>query len=239
MTTRRGTLALGVLGGAAAVLIARRARARRALVRRASTSPTRARRSRRSRAAGSTAPRSGSRSRRSTGAACELHTTREELVLSFVPNAGTERIRWDQATIDARAQGGPRPGRRRTPPATVSPGRRWPSRCASSSRPRSRGSSEPPTAPDFRLLASGLGESQDTERPLETEKNLRSLHPAVSRPGRCASQIEFTAFSAEEAAEWLARHGADASRHAATLASLFAGEAGFEQVESRKLGFVK
>ena len=35
------------------------------------------------------------------GAACQLHTTREELVLSFVPNAGTERIHWDQATIDA------------------------------------------------------------------------------------------------------------------------------------------
>ena len=72
-----------------------------------------------------------------------------------------------------------------------------------------------------------------------TNETLRSLHPAVSRPGRCASQIEFTAFSAEEAAEWLARHGAEASRHAATLASLFAGEAGIEQVEPRKLGFVK
>ena len=40
------------------------------------------------------------------GAACELHTTREELVLSFVPNSGTERIRWDQATIDAALKAG-------------------------------------------------------------------------------------------------------------------------------------
>ena len=32
------------------------------------------------------------------GAACELHTTREELVLSFTPSA-TTRIRWDRATI--------------------------------------------------------------------------------------------------------------------------------------------
>ena len=36
-----------------------------------------------------------------------------------------------------------------------------------------------------------------------TNETLRSLHPAVSRPGRCASQIEFGAFAAEEAAEWL------------------------------------
>jgi hypothetical protein len=34
------------------------------------------------------------------GAACELHTTREELVLSFAPTAGTARIRWSEATID-------------------------------------------------------------------------------------------------------------------------------------------
>jgi hypothetical protein len=34
------------------------------------------------------------------GAACELHTTREELVLSFAPKAGTARIRWSRATID-------------------------------------------------------------------------------------------------------------------------------------------
>lgn len=33
------------------------------------------------------------------GAACELGTTREELVLSFVPAAGTRQVRWDQATI--------------------------------------------------------------------------------------------------------------------------------------------
>ena len=35
------------------------------------------------------------------GAACKLHTTREELVLSFVPAAGAKRVRWDQQTIEA------------------------------------------------------------------------------------------------------------------------------------------
>jgi hypothetical protein len=35
-----------------------------------------------------------------SGAACHLHTTREELVLSFVPTAGTKKIRWTHATIE-------------------------------------------------------------------------------------------------------------------------------------------
>jgi hypothetical protein len=34
------------------------------------------------------------------GAACKLHTSREELVLSFVPAAGTKRVRWDRKTIE-------------------------------------------------------------------------------------------------------------------------------------------
>jgi len=40
------------------------------------------------------------------GAACRLHTTREELVLSFVPAAGTTRVRWDRPTIDAALRAG-------------------------------------------------------------------------------------------------------------------------------------
>jgi hypothetical protein len=40
------------------------------------------------------------------GAACELHTTREELVLSFVPSAGTKRIRWSDETIDRALRAG-------------------------------------------------------------------------------------------------------------------------------------
>jgi hypothetical protein len=40
------------------------------------------------------------------GAACELHTTREELVLSFVPAAGTRRIRWTRPTIDRALRAG-------------------------------------------------------------------------------------------------------------------------------------
>lgn len=33
------------------------------------------------------------------GAACSLHTSREELVLSFAPSLGTKKVRWSQATI--------------------------------------------------------------------------------------------------------------------------------------------
>jgi hypothetical protein len=72
-----------------------------------------------------------------------------------------------------------------------------------------------------------------------TNEALRSLHPAVSRPGRCASQIEFTAFSADEAAEWLARHGAEAVPRPGTLASLYARETGVEPPEPRPIGFAR
>ena len=40
------------------------------------------------------------------GAACKLHTTREELVLSFVPAAGTKPVRWDRATIEDALRSG-------------------------------------------------------------------------------------------------------------------------------------
>jgi hypothetical protein len=40
------------------------------------------------------------------GAACELDTTSEELVLSFVPAAGGEPVRWDRATIERALRSG-------------------------------------------------------------------------------------------------------------------------------------
>jgi hypothetical protein len=39
------------------------------------------------------------------GAACELHTSREELVLSFTPSPN-DRIRWDSATITRALRAG-------------------------------------------------------------------------------------------------------------------------------------
>jgi hypothetical protein len=40
------------------------------------------------------------------GAACELHTTREELVLSFVPAADVKTVRWDRPTIERALRAG-------------------------------------------------------------------------------------------------------------------------------------
>jgi len=40
------------------------------------------------------------------GAACELHTTREELVLSFVPSAQVKTVRWDRPTIERALRAG-------------------------------------------------------------------------------------------------------------------------------------
>jgi hypothetical protein len=40
------------------------------------------------------------------GAACELHTTREELILSFVPAAGTNKIRASKQAIDRALRAG-------------------------------------------------------------------------------------------------------------------------------------
>jgi hypothetical protein len=70
-----------------------------------------------------------------------------------------------------------------------------------------------------------------------TNEPLRSLHPAVSRPGRCAAQVEFTAFPPEEADAWLERHGRRGNGTARTLASLYGHGPEHEKPERPPLGF--
>jgi len=70
-----------------------------------------------------------------------------------------------------------------------------------------------------------------------TNEPLRTIHPAVSRPGRCAAQVEFGAFSPEEADAWLERHGQVGDGTARTLASLFGHGDGLEQPAKRPFGF--
>lgn len=41
-----------------------------------------------------------------SGAACELGTSREELVLSFVPSANASDVRWDKETINRALRAG-------------------------------------------------------------------------------------------------------------------------------------
>ena len=40
-----------------------------------------------------------------------------------------------------------------------------------------------------------------------TNEEIRRLHPAVARPGRCAANVEFDALSESEASAWLGEHG--------------------------------
>lgn len=71
-----------------------------------------------------------------------------------------------------------------------------------------------------------------------TNESLRTLHPAVSRPGRCVSQIEFTPFPADEADAWLAERRIDGDGTRRTLASLFArAEGRDEETTKPPIGF--
>jgi|HubBroStandDraft_4_1064222.scaffolds.fasta_scaffold84003_3 hypothetical protein len=58
---------------------------------------------------------------------------------------------------------------------------------------------------------------------ITTNEPVNALHPAASRPGRCASAIDFGALSAEEASRWLAEHDAlvPPDQRPATIAELY------------------
>ncbi len=62
-----------------------------------------------------------------------------------------------------------------------------------------------------------------------TNEPIRSLHPAVSRSGRCVSNLEFPAFPADEANAWLEARGGAGDSTSRTLASLFAHLEGREE----------
>jgi hypothetical protein len=73
-----------------------------------------------------------------------------------------------------------------------------------------------------------------------TNEAIRTLHPAVARPGRCAANVEFRRLSAEEAEEWLQRHGVDGEARAArTLAALYARAEGFSETDRPPTGFAE
>jgi hypothetical protein len=79
---------------------------------------------------------------------------------------------------------------------------------------------------------------------ISTNERLQALNEAVSRPGRTAAEIEFTAFSAEEANAWLAARGRSDSKvtSPATLAELFAMLSGNRittQPKREPIGFLR
>jgi hypothetical protein len=56
-----------------------------------------------------------------------------------------------------------------------------------------------------------------------TNEEIKKLHPAVARPGRCAANVSFMPLAGEEATEWLADRGAQATVSGpTTIASLYA-----------------
>jgi hypothetical protein len=61
----------------------------------------------------------------------------------------------------------------------------------------------------------------------------------VSRPGRCAANIDFVPLPADEAAAWLSEHGIDTQPDGARiLASLYAELEGFDPAMPRpSVGF--
>lgn len=68
-----------------------------------------------------------------------------------------------------------------------------------------------------------LGESTNTFFLVTTNEDLRTIHPAVARPGRCAQVLEFDPLDADEANGWLAGQGSELSvATPTTLAELFA-----------------
>jgi SpoVK/Ycf46/Vps4 family AAA+-type ATPase len=85
-----------------------------------------------------------------------------------------------------------------------------------------------------------LGESSQALFLLTTNEDLRAVHPAVARPGRCAHLLEFDAFSAKEANRWLTANGCTKTVVTpTTLAELFALRDGVDLTPSRRrpLGF--
>jgi SpoVK/Ycf46/Vps4 family AAA+-type ATPase len=71
-----------------------------------------------------------------------------------------------------------------------------------------------------------------------TNEEIRKLHPAVARPGRCAADISFSRLTQDEADEWLRTQeaGADAGGRGRTLAELYGLLSGEEARPSEAFG---
>src|SRR5262249_44361861 len=80
-----------------------------------------------------------------------------------------------------------------------------------------------------------LGESSEALFLVTTNEDLRAIHPAIARPGRCAALVEFDPLGVDEANAWLAAHGSIARVSVpATLAELFALRDGIDASPARR-----
>jgi hypothetical protein len=91
-------------------------------------------------------------------------------------------------------------------------------------------------------LSDGMvGQGLRTSLLITTNEPISRLHPAIRRPGRCWSQIEFCEFSAPEADAWLAARGLEGGGASRSLAHLFAlsrGETIDETTSASAIGFL-
>lgn len=83
-----------------------------------------------------------------------------------------------------------------------------------------------------------LGQGRHVLVAITTNEDLRALHPAAVRPGRCLAQVEVGPFPADEASAWLAASdsatgsGSSAGVGSMTLADLYARQNAQEPISS-------
>ena len=84
-----------------------------------------------------------------------------------------------------------------------------------------------------------LGQATRTMILVTANENVRHLHPAVVRPGRCVANVGFKELLAEDIARWCALHGAAVpARERATLADLYAhAEGRLDATSQKSFGF--
>jgi hypothetical protein len=88
-----------------------------------------------------------------------------------------------------------------------------------------------------------LGQGSRVLLLITTNEELGMLHPAITRPGRCSSQVEFLPLSPDEATLWLSSHGEGrngiASKRPRTIAELYAMLEGRTVPERLAMGFAE
>ncbi len=68
-----------------------------------------------------------------------------------------------------------------------------------------------------------LGQGLQILTMITTNEEIKDLHPAIARPGRCASSLLFEPLSAKESKSWLEKHNLPSNGHGEqTLADLYA-----------------
>lgn len=73
---------------------------------------------------------------------------------------------------------------------------------------------------------------------ITTNEELGKLNPAIMRPGRCLSEVEFHSFNAEECNRWLRHAGCDRRIDGArTLSDLYAILRGNHETQQPQVGF--